>query len=298
MIFFVVVPIFYGGFANFLLPYHIGSKDVAYPRLNNLGFWIQPCGFVLIVKISGMRLEYWTTEVKTNYANVMNTSINFFKSIYYNEVLQLNIPDLLNYNYMILKNLVDDEKKYVETLIKVNILNLYDLYFSYKLLFWSFINDNSEILWFLTKNAKNIKKRKRQIVKCSNATQTVSGWTFITPFSSNTSYTGIGIQDMLILGVYFVGISTTISFINLLVTRRVLSMSGLKNRRILIPFITTSILLMLRALSVITPILGSAMLMLLTDRHWKTSFFDFAYGIVKCLSGKTFRAILPKKLSV
>jgi heme/copper-type cytochrome/quinol oxidase subunit 1 len=35
---------------------------------------------------------------------------------------------------------------------------------------------------------------------------------------------------------------------------------------------------MLRALSVITPVLGSAMLMLLTDRHWKTSFFDFSYG--------------------
>ena len=38
MIFFVVVPIFFGGFANYLLPYHVGSKDVAYPRLNNLGF--------------------------------------------------------------------------------------------------------------------------------------------------------------------------------------------------------------------------------------------------------------------
>jgi heme/copper-type cytochrome/quinol oxidase subunit 1 len=38
MIFFVVVPIFFGGFANFFLPYHIGSKDVAYPRLNNMGF--------------------------------------------------------------------------------------------------------------------------------------------------------------------------------------------------------------------------------------------------------------------
>ena len=51
MIFFVVVPIFFGGFANYFIPYHVGSKDVAYPRLNNLGFWIQPCGFLLIAKI-------------------------------------------------------------------------------------------------------------------------------------------------------------------------------------------------------------------------------------------------------
>jgi len=38
MVFFVVVPILFGGFANFLIPYHIGSKDVAYPRLNSIGF--------------------------------------------------------------------------------------------------------------------------------------------------------------------------------------------------------------------------------------------------------------------
>jgi heme/copper-type cytochrome/quinol oxidase subunit 1 len=38
MVFFVVVPIFFGGFSNFLLPYHVGSKDVAFPRLNSLGF--------------------------------------------------------------------------------------------------------------------------------------------------------------------------------------------------------------------------------------------------------------------
>jgi heme/copper-type cytochrome/quinol oxidase subunit 1 len=38
MVFFVVVPIFFGGFANFLLPYHVGSKDVSFPRLNSLGF--------------------------------------------------------------------------------------------------------------------------------------------------------------------------------------------------------------------------------------------------------------------
>jgi len=72
---------------------------------------------------------------------------------------------------------------------------------------------------------------------------------------------------MLILGVYYAGISTTISLVNLLVTRRALSMPGLRNRRILLPFVSITILLMLRALSVITPILGSAMLMLLADRH-------------------------------
>ena len=83
---------------------------------------------------------------------------------------------------------------------------------------------------------------------------------------------------MLILGVYYAGISTTISLVNLLATRRTLSIPGLRNRRILLPFITITILLMLRALAVITPVLGSAMLMLVLDRHWQTSFFDFAYG--------------------
>jgi len=72
---------------------------------------------------------------------------------------------------------------------------------------------------------------------------------------------------MLILGVYFAGISTTISLINLLSTRRILAMPGLRNRRILLPFTSIAILLMLRALAVITPVLGSAMLMLVLDRH-------------------------------
>jgi len=124
-----------------------------------------------------------------------------------------------------------------------------------------------ESFWFLTTNANSLKRRKRHLVKCSNATQTVSGWTFITPFSSKLQFTGAGIQDMLVVGVYYAGISTTISLTNLLVTRRTLTMPGMRNRRILIPFITITVLLMLRALAVITPVLGSAMLMLALDRH-------------------------------
>jgi len=38
IVFFVVVPILFGSFANFLIPYHVGSKDVAFPRLNSIAF--------------------------------------------------------------------------------------------------------------------------------------------------------------------------------------------------------------------------------------------------------------------
>lgn len=59
MVFFVVVPILFGAFANFLIPYHVGSKDVAFPRLNSIGFWIQPCGYILVAKIAFLRPQFW-----------------------------------------------------------------------------------------------------------------------------------------------------------------------------------------------------------------------------------------------
>jgi len=58
MVFFVVVPILFGGFANFLIPYHVGSKDVAYPRLNSIGFWIQPFAYLLVAKTAILRPQF------------------------------------------------------------------------------------------------------------------------------------------------------------------------------------------------------------------------------------------------
>ena len=41
MIFLAIIPAL-TGFGNFVLPLHLGAKDVAFPRLNALGFWMVP----------------------------------------------------------------------------------------------------------------------------------------------------------------------------------------------------------------------------------------------------------------
>ena len=363
MIFFVVIPVFFGGFANFLLPYHVGSKDVAFPRLNSIGFWIQPCGFLLIAKIGFMRQQYWhyydkmslyiptnslskfltsnefdseqsetisyieplhmTTkylDCKTAYLKSLNkpteavekhhsrlsrppywdTDLNILwpgriptrelktgltltgeasdstpatkrlcfdmNSLSHN--IQLSLADLLTQKHNL--KVVATQKNTATSVSKT--------FLPLKLFLWENVLVYPERLWYLASRASRARRQKRYVAKCSSATQTVAGWTFITPFSSDLRFTGFGVQDMLILGVIFAGISTTISVTNLLVTRRTLAMPGLRTRRILMPFVSISILLMLRALAVITPVLGSAMIMLLTDRHWDTSFFEFAEG--------------------
>jgi cytochrome c oxidase subunit 1 len=65
-------------------------------------------------------------------------------------------------------------------------------------------------------------------------------------------------------------------------------MPGIRNRRILLPFVTIGTLLALRMLALVTPVLGAAMLMMLFDRHLQTSFFDFAYGGDPILSQHLF----------
>ncbi len=47
MIFLFIIPVFVG-FANYFVPLMIGAKDMAYPRINALGFWMLPPAATLI----------------------------------------------------------------------------------------------------------------------------------------------------------------------------------------------------------------------------------------------------------
>lgn len=149
MVFFVVIPLVFGAVANFIIPYHIGSKDVAFPRLNSLGFWLLPSGYVLLAKPAFVRSEFQKPyDVKTYYFNFIkhpsfNQSFNDF-------VTTLKGSDSENGAYKIFD-------LPVKGLIMQNLVNA------------------SDSLWHITTQIKTKRVKKKSLPKTSNSSLTMSG---------------------------------------------------------------------------------------------------------------------------
>ena len=51
MVFFMIMPVIFGAFGNFLLPTQLGVHDVAFPRLNSAAFWFLPGGLIMLCQL-------------------------------------------------------------------------------------------------------------------------------------------------------------------------------------------------------------------------------------------------------
>jgi cytochrome c oxidase subunit 1 len=49
IIFYIVIPALVGGYGNYMLPVQIGAVDIAFPRLNNVRFWLLVPSLVLLL---------------------------------------------------------------------------------------------------------------------------------------------------------------------------------------------------------------------------------------------------------
>ena len=99
------------------------------------------------------------------------------------------------------------------------------------------------------------------------------GWTFYAPLS--TKY-GPASTDLFILSVHMMGISSIMGAINVIVT--VLNMRAPGMTMMKMPLFVWTWLITAFLLVAVMPVLAGAVTMMLTDRHFGTSFFNAAGG--------------------
>ncbi|MCB0732455.1 MAG: cbb3-type cytochrome c oxidase subunit I, partial [Ignavibacteriae bacterium] len=82
MIFLFIVPGIPAVFGNFFLPLQLGAKDVAFPRLNLLSFWIYLIGAVLVLVslfVKGGPIDTgWTFYIPYSVRTTTNVSLAIF----------------------------------------------------------------------------------------------------------------------------------------------------------------------------------------------------------------------------
>lgn len=273
----------------------MGFKDT---NLLNRSLHNQNPNLIYKIKIGNFLPE---AVYNTNYANLVNTSIrksifglksDWFQSNSVNQFLNNNVYDGIKPNSLLFyKNLITNDKFSKENHYYTELQTLTSLFFSQakqtrilnnwrslklnregwrcrmlsarhqRSLYRRYVNEN-EIIWVVEKNAKDL----------------LPGWAMITPFSSRTRYTLVGKTDIGIAIVTVTLIASMISSANFLMTYRYLSSLNNRKMRDARSFFSEAVIAASWMMIAANPMLILGLLMLLSDRHWKTSFFDYSGG--------------------
>jgi len=139
MVFFMIMPLLFGAFGNFLLPTQLGVHDVAFPRLNSAAFWFLPAGFLMLGQLlcidrryqrmncfnireaqSILKREFFTDLVHSNdHRDLLNsTMLNYRYKTGSDSSLNPNFLNFITYGTSI--NELQNESNYLNS---VNITN-------------------------------------------------------------------------------------------------------------------------------------------------------------------------------
>ncbi|MDO8432856.1 MAG: cbb3-type cytochrome c oxidase subunit I [Candidatus Binatus sp.] len=98
MIFFVVMPILVGCFGNFLIPLMIGARDMAYPILNMLSFWIGAVAGVIMTASffvpGGPAAAGWTSYAPLS-AVPIYTGVDWGQDLWCISIIILGVSSLM-----------------------------------------------------------------------------------------------------------------------------------------------------------------------------------------------------------
>ncbi len=265
MIFLVVVPIF-AGFANFLVPLMIGARDVAFPRLNALSYWLFLFGGVVLylsffAKYGASRSgwygypplsadmfslgrgqDLWILSLHLLSLGSLIGAINFLATIHGTTMIFLVVvPIFAGFANFLVPLMIGARDV---AFPRLNALS-----------YWLFLFGG--VVLYLSFFAKYGASR--------------SGWYGYPPLSANMFSLGRG-QDLWILSLHLLSLGSLIGAINFLATIHNMRAPGMSWMRI--PLFVWSIEIYSALLVLVLPVLSVGLTLLLLDRQAGTHFFE------------------------
>jgi cytochrome c oxidase subunit I len=126
MIFFVIMPILVGCFGNFLIPLMIGARDMAFPILNMLSFWVGAVAGVIMLSSffvpGGPAAAGWTSYAPLSAVPVY-TGVDWGQNLWCISIIVLGISSLMG------------SINYITTIINMRTKGMY--FFRLPLVIWS-----------------------------------------------------------------------------------------------------------------------------------------------------------------
>jgi cytochrome c oxidase subunit I len=126
MIFFVVMPILVGCFGNFLIPLMIGARDMAFPKLNMLSFWVGAVAAVIMLSsffvTGGPAAAGWTSYAPLSSVPIY-TGVDWGQNLWCISIIVLGASSLMG------------SINYITTIINMRTKGMY--FFRLPLVIWS-----------------------------------------------------------------------------------------------------------------------------------------------------------------